>query len=46
MLFCFFYYRFIILLFDDKVGFMFDRINKFYKEFMDKYRDDNDNDKL
>ena len=42
MLCCFLFYRLTILPSDEKVGPMFDRISKFHKEFMDKYKDDDD----
>ena len=43
MLSCFLHHRLTILPSEDKVEPMFDRISKFHKEFMDKYRDDDDN---
>lgn len=42
MLSCFLYYRLTILPSEDKVVPMFERISKFHKEFMDKYKDDDD----
>jgi len=42
MLSCFLYYRLTILPSEDKVVPMFETISKFHKEFMDKYKDDDD----
>ena len=39
-LYCFYYSRVTILPSEDKVVSMFDRISKFHKEFMEKFRDD------
>lgn len=41
----FLHYRLTILPPEEKLVPMFDRISKFHKEFMNKYRDGNDNDK-
>jgi len=40
------HFRLTILPPEEKLVPMFDRISKFHKEFMDKYKDDNDNNKL
>ena len=39
VLFCFVFFRFTILPSEDKVVPMFNKISKFHKEFMEKYRD-------
>lgn len=41
----FLFYRLTILPPEEKLVPMFDRISKFHKEFMNKYRKGNDNDK-
>lgn len=41
----FLHYRLTILPPEEKLVPMFDRISKFHKEFMNKYRESNDNDK-